>query len=119
MRIKHAQQIHNSTGSDKARAVVACRARNIRSDALEETRESVKHARAGIGQKSEGAEWIRRPGRKHIAAQEVASHRQARNGDEKHERPAPPTKKQVPESGYDPCRERVIGGVVGLLRGGS
>ena len=86
--VKSAEDVYDSCGRDKTRAVVARCAGNVRAGGFEDSGEEIENARAGVREKAESAEGIVRMQRKYVAAHYVSRDCQAANHrEEKHRAP--------------------------------
>src|SRR6202167_2351951 len=120
-RIQHRQQVHHARRSDEARAVISRSSRNIRTRGLEKPRKIIEHARPGIRQKTERAEWIARMWRKHIAAQQISTNDESGDRTEKYQRSAPAPQEQMSEAGHNPrgdSPDQDARGAPGMCAGG-
>ena len=81
--VERTEDVYDSCGRDKTRAVVARRARDVGTGGLEDTGEEIENARASVGEKAESTERIIRMQRKYVAAHYVSGNCQAANSGKK------------------------------------
>src|SRR5271168_1090441 len=121
-RIQHCQHVHNSCGSNEARAVISRGARNVRPGGFEEARKIIEDARAGVRQKTERAEWVAGMRRKYVATKQITANHQSADREEKEQRPAPAPQQQMSEARHQPrrdCREQRQHGATGTCCNGK